>query len=107
MVNGYLRASCGVLSTPTTPLRARCSQETVHAALFSATAALPRVCSAMSLYLDNKATEGILLHPVQRRVVDAVDIVRDLLQRLHPAEVSVRLLVDAAVTWRICAHGID
>lgn len=78
------------------PLRAPCVQETVHAALFSATAALPRVCSAMSLYLDNKATEGILLHPVQRRVVDAVDVVRDLLQRLHPAEVSVRLLVDAA-----------
>lgn len=59
----------------------------MHAAVFSATAALPRVCSAMSLYLDNKATEGILLHPVQRRVVDAVDGVRDVLQRLHPAQV--------------------
>eukprot|EP00903_Cladosiphon_okamuranus_P006806 g6634.t1 len=65
------------------PARAK---ETVHAAVFSATAALPRVCSAMSLYLDNRATEGILLHPVQRRVVDAVDGVRDVLQRLHPAQ---------------------
>ncbi|CAN0405536.1 unnamed protein product [Ectocarpus sp. 12 AP-2014] len=61
-------------------------KDAVHAAVFSATAALPRVCSAMSLYLDNRATEGILLHPVQRRVVDAVDGVRDVLQRLHPAE---------------------
>ncbi|CBJ32946.1 conserved unknown protein [Ectocarpus siliculosus] len=61
-------------------------KDAFHAAVFSATAALPRVCAAMSLYLDNKATEGILLHPVQRRVVDAVDGVRDVLQRLHPAE---------------------
>lgn len=60
-----------------------------HAARFSAAAALPKVCSAMSLYLDNPATEAILLHPVQRRVVDAVDSVRDVLQRLHAAKVRV------------------
>lgn len=71
----------------------------MHAAVFSATAALPRVCSAMSLYLDNKATEGILLHPVQRRVVDAVDGVRDVLQRLHPAQVSDRMLLVCCLIW--------
>ncbi|CAM9172274.1 unnamed protein product [Laminaria digitata] len=61
-------------------------KETVHAALFSAAAALPQVCASMSLYLDNKATEGVLLHSVQRRVVDTVDGVREVLHKLHPTE---------------------
>ena len=71
------------------PTERQKKKEAVYAALFSATAALPRVCKAMSLYLDNKATEAILLHPVQRRVVDSVDSVRDVLQRLHPAKVLI------------------
>lgn len=64
-------------------------QETAHAALFSAVAALPKICAAMSLYLDNPATEGILFHPVQRRVVDVVDWMRELLQRLHSNKVGL------------------
>lgn len=71
-------------------MHTRTFQETAHAALFSATAALPKICAAMSLYLDNAATEGILLHPVQRRVVDAVDGMREVLQRLHSAKVRIR-----------------
>ncbi|CAM9722826.1 unnamed protein product [Discosporangium mesarthrocarpum] len=61
-------------------------KETVQVALEGATKSLPVVCMSMSQYLNNPATQAILLHPIQRKVVDAVETVRGTLQGMYSTE---------------------